>query len=335
MSNFWKMFVEPMAVLLLVAGVSYAQETEEGDFKIGVSVNQVFLSVTARTLGEGGFYKGLTREHFQVFEDGVQQEIINFTQEAVPVSVVLLIDASGSTRYSQSSIRLAAVRFTESLGLEDRIAIVTFNDAPRLILEWSNDLANVRHALETIYAKGPTVMNDALYVTFDDLLKGVSGKKAVLMLTDGVDTTSQMSMNAVIELAGRSESIVYVASRLDEYWAGAIGFRQQIRSLGRLIPNELTDAYILEAKKGLQRLANVTGGRVLEAGRFSSLSEVYQAVADELKNQYYLSYEPSNGEQDGRWRSIEIRALELGVSVTTRQGYFAPGQSPPGSGNSP
>ena len=74
---------------------------------------------------------------------------------------------------------------------------------------------------------------------------------------------------------------------------------------------------------------------MLEAGRFSSLSEVYQAVADELKNQYYLSYEPSNGEQDGRWRGVEIRALELGVSVTTRQGYFAPGQPQREFGNSP
>jgi len=316
-----------MLCILLVASASLlAQEDPpEGDFRIGVAVNQVFLSVTARSLGEGGFFKGLEKDHFQIFEDGVQQRILNFTQEAVPVSVVLLIDSSGSTRYSQASIRLAAEKFAESLGPEDRVSIITFNDAPRLILDWSNNLEDVRHALETIYAKGPTVMNDALYVTFDDLLKGVAGKKAVLMLTDGVDTTSQVSMDDAIDLAGRSEALVYVASKLDEYWAGAIGHRQQIRARGRLVPNSLTDAYILDAKKGLQRLARVTGGRVLKAEGFNSLTEVYQAVADELKNQYYLSYEPSNIQQDGKWRQVEIRALQLGVSVTTRQGYFAAG----------
>ena len=323
-----KIVVTSLCILLAGSAVLSAQEPEEGDFKIGVSVNQVFLSVTARSLGEGGFFKGLAKEHFQVFEDGVQQQILNFTQEAVPVRVVLLIDASGSTRYSQASIRLAAEKFAESLSPEDRVAIITFNDAPRLILDWSNNLEHVRHALETIYAKGPTVMNDALYVTFDDLLKDVPGKKAVLMLTDGVDTTSQVSMSDAIDVAVRSEALVYVASKLDEYWESAIGQRQQFRAHGRLVPNSLTDTYILDAKKGLQRLANVTGGRVLKAQAFSSLTEVYQAVADELKNQYYLSYEPSNIQQDGRWRRVEIRALQLGVSVTTRQGYFAPGTPP-------
>ena len=93
----------------------------------------------------------------------------------MPVSVVLLIDASGSTRFSQLAIRQAALRFAKSLSEEDRIAIITFNDAPRLILDWTSSLNKVRYALETIYAKGPTVMNDALYVTFDDLLKDVGG----------------------------------------------------------------------------------------------------------------------------------------------------------------
>ncbi len=314
--------------LLPTAGLG--QEPEQPDqpeFKIGVAVDQVFLSVTARAR-DGGFSKNLTLEDFQVLEDGVEQRVINLTQEAVPISVALLIDASGSTRFTQASIRAAALRFAESLSREDRVAIITFNDAPRLILDWTNDLDKVQYALETIYAKGPTVMNDALFVTFDDLLKNVEGKTAVLMLTDGVDTGSLVGLEDATNLATRSDAIVYTASKLDEYWAGAIQMRQQIRARGRLVPNELTDSYILEARKGLQRLASVTGGRVLEAQTYNNLTEVYETVAEELKNQYYLSYIPSNSRKDGSWRKLEVIPRRLGIVTKTRSGYYAPLDQP-------
>ncbi len=316
-----------LGLLLLVGLGQEPEEPDQPEFKIGVAVEQVFLSVTARA-HNGGFFQNLNQEDFQVLEDGFVQSIINFAQESVPVSVVLLIDASGSTRYTQSSIRSAALRFAESLSSEDKIAIITFNDAPRLILDWSNDLDDVRYALETIYAKGPTVMNDALYVTFDDLLRDVEGKTAVLMLTDGVDTGSMVGLEDVTSLATRSDAIVYTASKLDEYWAGARSMRQQYRAHGQLVPNQLTDSYILEARKGLQRLSSLTGGRVLEAQAFSSLAEVYELVAEELKNQYYLSYIPTNSRRDGSWRQVEVRPRRLGVVTKTRSGYYAPGEQP-------
>ena len=323
--------IAPLSLGLLLPG-GLAQEPEElnePEFRIGVAVEQIFLSVTARA-HDGGFFRNLTQEDFQVLEDGVVQSILNFTQEAVPVSVALLIDASGSTRHSQSSIRSAALRFAESLFAEDKIAIITFNDAPRLILDWSSDLDDVRYALETIWAKGPTVMNDALYVTFDDLLRDVEGKTAVMMLTDGVDTGSMVSLEDVTNLATRSDAIVYTASKLDEYWAGARGMRQQYRAHGQLVPNQLTDSYILEARRGLQRLSSLTGGRVLEAQAFTSLTEVYEMVAEELKNQYYLSYLSTNSRKDGSWRQVEVRPRRLGVVTKTRSGYYAPGEPPVG-----
>ena len=329
-TRFARCLIMAAACLALLPRAGLGQDQEEPgqpEFKIGVAVDQVFLSVTARAR-DGGFFKNLAREDFQVLEDGVQQNIINFTQEAVPVSVVLLIDASGSTRFTQASIRAAALRFAESLSQEDKIAIITFNDAPRLILDWTNDLEKVEYALGTIYAKGPTVMNDALFVTFDDLLKDVEGKTAVMMLTDGVDTGSMVGLEEATNLATRSDAIVYTASKLDEYWAGAIQARQKIRAHGQLVPNELTDSYIMQARKGLQRLARVTGGRVLEAQAYANLTEVYETVAEELKNQYYLSYIPSNSRKDGGWRWLEVNSLRLGVVTKTRSGYYAPLHEP-------
>lgn len=295
------------------------QQEQKGGFKIGVSVNQVFLSVNARSVN-GGFVRGLTKDDFEVFEDGVRQKILNFYSEAVPVHVVLLIDASGSTQEEQGAMRRAAIRFAESLTPEDRIAIIAFSDRPVLKLDWTNDLDKVRNAVESVYAKGATVLNDAIYVTFDDLLKKVDGKKAVILLTDGADTGSMVTQKQAFDLAVRSQAMVYVVSKLQEYWAGAI----QARGNSWPVPRVLSDDYIINNKRFLQRLAQQTGGKVLDSQSFATLADVYAQVAEELKNQYYLSYSPTNILRDGAWRTVEVRVEKPGVVVSTRPGYYAP-----------
>ncbi len=320
-----------LGLTLLFAPVGLAQNTadqtepsasDQPGFKIGVAVDQVFLSVNARA-PQGGFVRDLRQEDFQVFEDEVRQQIVNFYSEAVPVHVVLLIDVSGSTRDAQGAIRRAALQFAQTLDPEDRVAIITFNDKPRLILNWTNDIQRVETALESIYAKGRTVLNDALYVTFDDLLKDLEGKKAVILLTDGVDTGSMVGYEEAFDLAVRSEAMVYVVSKLDEYWAAAIAQRAAFLARIGSIPKMFTDEFIIEAKRYLNRLARQTGGKVLGARAFAKLSDIYARVAEELKNQYYISYIPSNIIQDGRWRSIEVRAPYVAAIVNTRPGYYA------------
>ncbi len=318
---------------LFPAGQEESSQEQQGEgFRIGVAVDQVFLSVNARSV-TGGFVSDLTREQIQVYEDGVQQEIVNFYSEGVPVHVVLLIDISGSTRQAQGEIHQAALGFAKNLDSEDRVAVITFNDAPRLILDWTNDIEKVKVALGSIYAKGSTVFNDALYVTFDDLLASVEGKKAVIALTDGIDTSSMVDSAEAMNLAIRSESMVYVVSKLEEYWAGAIAARMAYQIRTGYVPRQLTDSFILSARRFLQRLAQQTGGKVLDAQAFVSLSDVYRQVAEELKNQYYVSYISSNILKDGRWRQVEVRARPAGVVVSTRPGYYAPldsGRSPGG-----
>ena len=327
-----------MTLYLLLLSLFFGQQQEssqneqEEGFRIGVAVNQVFLSVNARSV-TGGFVRGLTKEEIQVYEDGVKQEIVNFYSAGVPVHVVLLIDISGSTREAQGEIHRAALGFARSLSQEDQVAIIAFNDTPRLILNWTNDIEKVELALGSIYAKGSTVFNDALYVTFDDLLAEVEGKKAVIALTDGIDTNSMVSPEETMSLALRSESMVYVVSKLEEYWAGAIAARMEYQARSRLVPTELTDPFILSAKRFLERLAQQTGGKVLDTQAFRSLTDVYRQVAEELKNQYYISYTPSNILKNGQWRQVEVRARQPGVVVSTRPGYYAPldsGDSPGG-----
>lgn len=299
-----------------------AEEEADQGFKIGVAVDQVFLSINARSAA-GGFVKGLSKGDFRVYEEGVKQEILNFYSEAVPVSVVLLIDVSGSTRESQGEIRRAALRFARSLEPEDRVAIITFNDKPRLVLNWTNDIEKIQYALESVYAKGTTVLNDALYVTFDDLLRDVEGKSAVILLTDGMDTKSMVSYEQALELASRSEAMVYVVSKLREYWASAIAWRMEMRARAQIVPREFTDKFIISVKRMLEKLAHQTGGKVLDTQAFNSLTDVYAQVAEEIKNQYYISYLPFNVVKDGKWRGLEVRVNRPGVVVSTRPGYYA------------
>ena len=322
--------MKTLPAFLILLGLFFAhqasashQQEDEG-FRIGIAVDQVFLSVNARSV-DGGFVAGLTKDKLQVYEDGVQQEIVNFYSEGVPVYVALLIDISGSTRDAQGEIRKAALGFAQSLSPEDQVAIITFNDAPRLILNWTNDIDKIELALQSTYAKGFTVFNDALYVTFDDLFKDVDGKTAVIVLTDGIDTDSMVDRDEVMTLAVRSEAMVYVVSNLQEYWAGAIAARMEFQKRNRIIPRSLTDPFILDAERFLSSLARQTGGKVLSTQAFGSLIDVYGQVAEELKNQYYISYISSNIAKDGRWRSIEIRSRPSGVILSTRPGYYAPG----------
>ena len=322
------MFMTLAPSLFLVSLLLFPQQEAEGSpddqgFRIGVAVDQVFLSVNARSVN-GGFVDDLEQEEFRVYENGVEQKIVNFYSQGVPAQVVLLIDISGSTRQAQSEIRKAAMGFAASLGLEDKVSVVTFSDAPRLILNWTNDIERIELALRSIYAKGATVLNDALFVVFDDLLQGMEGKKAVIILTDGIDTGSMVGQPEVMRLAVRSETMIYVVSKLEEYWAGAIAARAQLQARSQLIPRALKDSFILDARRFLERLAQRTGGKILNTQAFTSLSDVYQQVAEELKNQYYISYVPSDIMKDGRWREIEVRIQRRGVEVGTRPGYYAP-----------
>jgi len=298
------------------------QSDQPGGFRIGVAVDQVFLSVSARRVS-GGFADDLTRENFRVFEDDIPQEIVNFYSEKVPIKVVLLIDASGSTRFSQVQIREAAVNFAESLAPEDEFCVITFNYEPKLIMNWSKDRNRLKRALESIYAKGATVVNDAIYVTFDDLLRDVEGKTAVILLTDGIDTGSMVTFEEAFDLAVRSESMVYVVSQLKEYRAMAIAERARLQAHLQLVPDILKDDYIMKMERSLKRLAEMTGGRVLDASGYQSLVDAYDQVAEELKNQYYLSYIPTNKNHDGSWHEIRVEVDRGGVVVRTRPGYFA------------
>ncbi len=305
------------------AASSPQKETPPADvppgFKIGVEVNMVNLPVNARHTG-GGFAKGLPQEAFHVYEDGAEQEISFFLQESVPVHVLLLIDCSGSVQTEWGSIKSAARKFAEALSPQDRLAVIAFNTLPKLVVDWTDKGAPlIDKALGRILPKGNTALFDALYVSFDDLFKNVTGKKAVILLTDGFDNNSQVNYENTLELAVRSEALIYVVSKT-----------QALRNLMEFYQKEYGNVPInamdfAAADQMLRHLTFQTGGRVLYPGTFGELGNIYLEVAQELANQYAIGYVPHNAQKDGKYRNIQVSVDRADIRVSTRPGYYAPG----------
>ncbi|HXK61301.1 MAG TPA: VWA domain-containing protein [Acidobacteriota bacterium] len=298
------------------------EEPLPSKYRVGVAVDQVFLPVTARSL-EGGFVRGLEKKDFEVTEDGVVQEIMTFYSEAFPVHVVLLLDASRSTRLIQDQIHRAALKFVESLGPDDRVAVMAFHRQPNQVCNWTNNVAQIEAGLKSVQVSGATALYDALWAAYD-LLEPIEGRKAIVVLTDGADTGSKISREQLLWRAENSPAMVYVISKLDQYWGEAIAARRLYLGRAEMIPEQLTDEYIAGNKQFLYAISGNSGGRLLDTATYPDLGEIYKLIADELRYQYYMSYVPKNMRRDGSWRELNVKVNQPGVLVSTKPGYRAP-----------
>ena len=291
---------------------------QQPPFKIGVEVELVNLPVSAR-LVSGGFAKGLQQSDFRVFEEGAEQEISLFVQESVPVHVALLLDVSGSVENYWGSIRTAARRFAAVLSPNDRLAMIAFNYQPRLILDWTADFKLADKAMGKILPKGTTALFDAIYVAFDDLFAKVDGKKVVILLTDGFDNSSQVQYETMLDLAMRSNALIYVVS---ETQALRDNLEYLNRKEGAQIAINPMDFAAVDSM--LRHMTFQTGGRVLYPQSFGDLGNAYAEVAEELANQYAIGYVPHNRIKDGKYRQVKVEVDRADVRLSTRPGYYAP-----------
>ena len=271
---------------------------------------------------KGGF--GVVRSEHRLGKLAVpgmngEQEISLFVQESVPVHVALLIDVSGSVENEWGSIRNAARRFAAALSPNDRLAIIAFNFQPRLILDWTADFKLADKAMGKILPKGSTALFDAIYVAFDDLFAKVDGKKAVILLTDGFDNSSQVQYESMLDLAVRSNALIYVVSETQ-------ALRDNLDYLNRK-ENARIDINPMDfaaVDNMLKHLTWQTGGRVLYPQTFGDLGNAYTEVAEELANQYAIGYIPHNRIKDGRYRQVKVEVNRADVRLSTRPGYYAP-----------
>lgn len=269
-----------------------------------VSVNRVILYATAISDSNGRHYvTDLTRDELTLQEDGRPQAIVDFYREERPVTLAVVSDSSGSMQQAIETVHTAASRFIDTLGAEDRALVIDFDDKVYLLQDVTGDKTLLRTALTSTKALGGTALYDALYASYRKL-KGIDGRKAILLLSDGDDTASKFSFRRVLDEAKVNDIMIYT-----------IG-------LG-------TSFLDLDLRHVLKSLADETGGRAFFPDKVSELEAVYKEISAELKSQYYLSYEPANTAWDGRWRKIDLNAKRRGVEIRTRSGYYAIRRSPP------
>lgn len=296
-----------LAMLVLVA-VSIPAAAQEQRPRFEVAVDTVSLSLTL-TDGKGRLVGGLPVENFKVYEDGVEQELRYFSQEELPLRMVILLDTSSSMRQKIDLAREAAIRFARSLKPGDEVQIVEFNDRVLTLAEFTSDMAVVEEALRKAEVGGATSLYNAIYISLKDLERRSSNReldrRAIVVLSDGNDTASLLGFEDVKEQARKSNVIVY-----------AISLRASEDDLEK-------DKYRI-AKYELDMLAQESGGVSYAPEKLDDLSGVYDEIATELKSQYTIGYVSSNQTADGEWRHLQVLSAEPNTVVRTRNGYYGP-----------
>ena len=316
-----------LILCILAAGMAWPQgkkpveqPQDPAGFKIGVEVNMVTVPITLRR-PEGGFIKGLPKSVFHIYENGVEQEITFFAQEGLPTHIALVLDTSGSVRSEWGTIKFSTKKFIENLKPDDQFAIITFSSDVRLRMDWGRNRDRLDAVLSSIYCKDNTKLWDAIYVASNDVLKAIREKKAMIIMSDGLDNESLITYEEALETVVRSEAAVYVVSKTQ-------AVRQMMMSemTQQRIYENLPDNIFAQADQVLRKLAYETGGRVLYPNNFGQLDDIYAQVNDELRNQYTAGYISSNSVKDGSYRNIEVRVEEPNAIISARPGYYAPNE---------
>ena len=295
-----------LAVTLAVA-TAVAQQPDQPAFRTGVDL--VSLNVTV-TDGDNRYVTDIDQASFQLYEDGALQDITFFTRTQLPIALALLMDTSASMAEKMSTAQQAAIGFAERLRDEDQASVIDFDSRVNILQGFTNSIAELKAAIRRTSAGGSTSLYNAIYISLKELGKvGATTvdeirRQAIVMLSDGEDTSSLVDFDEVLDLAKRSDTVIY-----------SIGLRSRdIR----------TRRGFREADFVLRQLAQETGGRAFFPEQAEDLPAIYQRISDELSSQYTLGYISKNPLQDGRWRRIVVRVDRPNVAARTKQGYYAP-----------
>lgn len=284
--------------------------------RVDVDLVNILFSVRDR---RGGLVSTLQQQDLSVFEEGKQQEIRSFTREVnLPLTIGLLVDVSGSQRNLIEVERAAADQFfREVLREKDLGFLISFGPDVELLQDFTGSAALLRRGLDELrvvsppvgFGPGPvptasrqagTVLFDAVYLAAQDKLKGETGRKAMVIISDGVDTGSRVKIREAIEAAQKADAIVYSVLYADPQFAGFGG-----------------------GDGDLRRMSEETGGRLFRVDRRRSLTEIFREIQEELRSQYSVAYSPSAPRGNGEFRRIELRTTDRSYKIQARRGYFA------------
>jgi Ca-activated chloride channel homolog len=325
-------------------GTTSSEEVGAGDV-VRVSTTLVTLPVSVLDR-DGRYVPNLGKADFRLWEDGVEQEVAFFASVDKPFSVVLMLDTSGSTRFRLEDIQDAAITFVNQLRSDDRVMVVSFDDNIRVLSEFTNDRHRLREAIMRTRPGEGTKLYDAVDLVINQKLDRVSGRKAIVLFTDGVDTTSRHASYASnIRDAEELDALIYPV-QYDTYtdvngggssWPGRrrspsspVDILAQIlggmgtgrnRGPGGGGPRSARHDYDL-ASRYLADLAEKTGAREYQADSTQNLASAFSQIAEELRRQYSLGYYPRKAAQPGQRVQIRVRVNQPNLAVRTRDSYI-------------
>lgn len=296
------------ALVITFDGTLSAQQPQDQPtpaFRAGVDV--VSLNVTVSDL-EGRFVTDLDQTNFQVYEDGVQQNITFFTKTQLPIALAMLIDTSASMDEKMVTAQEAAIGFSQRLRPEDLAEIIDFDSRVNILQTFTNDAVKLEQAIQQTSAGGSTSLYNAIYISLRELSKAPLRRadvrrEAIIVLSDGEDTSSLVTFDEVLEQAKRSETAIYSIGLQSDDSRSRVGFR--------------------EADFVLRQLAQETGGRAFFPNEVDELPEIYQDISDELSSQYSVGYISANPLRNGQWRRIVVRVDRESIEARAKQGYYA------------
>jgi Ca-activated chloride channel family protein len=252
---------------------------------------------------------GLELDNFRVFEDNIEQEVVNFSAEDVPISIGVIFDFSGSMANKVGKAREAAVQFFKTANPQDEFFLVSFNERAELTSAFTNSVEDLQSRMMLTTAKGRTALLDAIYLGLSQMRGAHNAKRALLILSDGGDNHSRYNESDIKRLVKEADTQLYAIGIFDQ-----AGYRRTTEELnGPTLLNEVTE---------------MTGGRVFNVEKLEELPDIATKIGMELRNQYVLGYRPSNRAHDARWRKVKIklrapRGLPP-LTVYSKTGYYAP-----------
>ena len=253
---------------------------------------------------------GLESDNFRVFEDNIEQELVTFSAEDVPISIGVIFDFSGSMSNKVGKAREAAVQFFKTANPADEFFMVSFNERAELTSSFTNSVEDLQSRMMLTTAKGRTALLDAIYLGLSQMRGAHNAKRALLILSDGGDNHSRYNESDVKRLVKEADTQLYAIGIYD-----ALGFRNRT-------PEELNGPSLLS------EVTEMTGGRVFSVEKLEELPDIASKIGMELRNQYVLGYRPSNKVHDARWRKIKIKLRAPKglppLNVYAKTGYYAP-----------
>ena len=278
--------------------------TAQAPFRGGVDL--VSLNVT---VSDGQRYvTDLEEADFEVYEDGIKQQTTFFSKVQQPIALAVLLDTSASMEGKLETAQEAAIGFARRMRPRDLMEVIDFDAQVTILQGFTSDVAALERAIRQASVNGSTSLYNAIYISLKDLKKARLAdaeirREAIIVLSDGDDTSSLVDYDEVLDVAKRSNTAIYAIGLKQS--AGARDFRQ--------------------AEFVLKQLAQETGGRAFFPGTVAELARIYEQISQELSSQYALGYVSKNQARNGAWRRVSIRMARPGLSGRTRLGYYAPG----------